>query len=79
MLQSAPRNEAIHYLAPVAVLIVGITVRKQREEIMFEIGIAFELVIGFAFFDEIQGQKIAEIGVDVAGAVGDVNRNFQRF
>lgn len=33
---------------PVAVLVVGITVRKQREEIMFEVGIAFELVIGFA-------------------------------
>jgi hypothetical protein len=49
VLQSTPRNEAIHYLAPVAVLIVGITVRKQREEIMFEVGIAFELVIGFAY------------------------------
>ncbi len=79
MLQSDPGHEAIHHPAPVAVLVIRITIRKQREEIMFEVGIAFELVIGFAFFDEIQGQKIAEIGVDVAGAVGYVNRNFQRF
>jgi len=48
VLQSAPGHEAIHHPAPVAVLVVGITVRKQREEIMFEVGIAFELVIGFA-------------------------------
>ncbi len=34
MLQSAPGHEAIHHLAPVAVLVVGIFGRKNWEEII---------------------------------------------